>query len=96
MTAAMTSEMFAPHVGKAVSLSNGHQLTLVAVEVPKSPRADAPRPPGFTLVLRGAPSPIAPEGMYALALEDGASFDLYMIPVHTPSPDHQDYQVVFN
>ena len=96
MTAAITAETFAPHVGKAVSLSNGHQLTLVAVDVPKSPHADALRGPGFTLVLRGAPSPIAPEGMYAITFEDDASFDLYVIPVHTPSRDHQDYQVVFN
>jgi hypothetical protein len=24
------------------------------------------------------------------------SFDLYLIPIHTPSRDHQDYQIVFN
>ncbi len=96
MTAAITAETFAPHVGKAVSLSSGHQLTLVAVEVAKSPRAGTPQGGGFTLVLRGAPSPIAPEGMYVLTFEDGASFDLHVIPVHTASRDHQDYQVVFN
>ena len=31
-----------------------------------------------------------------LTFEDGASFDLHVIPVHTASRDHQDYQVVFN
>ncbi len=96
MTAAITAETFASHVGKAASLSSGHQLNLVAVELPKSTPSAAPGRTGFTLVLRGAPSPIAAEGMYAITFEDGASFDLYIIPVHTPSRDHQDYQVVFN
>ena len=34
--------------------------------------------------------------MYAITFEDGAGFDLYLIPIHTPSRDHQDYQIVFN
>ena len=29
-------------------------------------------------------------------LDGGASFDLYLIPIHTPSREHQDYQIVFN
>lgn len=95
MTAALAAETFAPHVGKAVSLSNGHRLTLVAVEIPKL-RTDAPAQKGFTLILRGPASPVAPEGLHTLTLENGPTFDLYVIPVHTPSPDHQDYQVVVN
>ena len=59
-------------------------------------RAGAAPRAAFSLLLRGAPAPIAPEGMHRLTFEDGASFDLYLIPIHTPSRDHQDYQVVFN
>jgi hypothetical protein len=95
MDDAISPESFRPRVGKTVWLSNGHHLTLVAVDAPRSPRADSAGS-GFTLVLRGAPSPVAPEGMHTLTFEDGASFELYVIPVHTPSRDRQDYQIVFN
>ena len=94
MGAAITAETFTPHIGKSVSLSNGWRLTLAAVDVPKSSRPDGPA--GFTLLLRGACSPVAPEGLYTVAIEGGPSVALYVIPVHTPSPAHQDYQVVFN
>ena len=92
MTDEANAETFAPYIGKAVSLNDGPTLTLVAVDRHKS------SPPGgaFTLLLRGAPTPIAPEGVHRITLEGGASFDLYLIPIHTPSRDHQDYQIVFN
>jgi hypothetical protein len=92
MTDAASAETFAPHIGRAVSLGDGPTLTLVAVDRHKSPMPGV----GFTLLLRGAPAPIAPEGMHRITLEGGASFDLYLIPIHTPSRDHQDYQIVFN
>jgi hypothetical protein len=91
----LSADIFTPHVGKAVLLPDGQRLTLAAVDrrgshAPGSPRA------AFTLILRGAPAPIVPEGIHRLTLEDGASFDLYLIPIHTPSRDRQDYQIVFN
>ena len=92
MTEGASAEIFAPYIGKAISLDGGPTLTLVAVGRHKSPTPDG----AFTLVLRGAPAPIAPEGMHRVTLEGGASFDLYLIPVHTVSRDHQDYQIVFN
>ncbi len=88
------AETFMAHVGKAVSLPDGQKLTLVAVENRNTAGA-APRA-AFSLLLRGAHAPIVPEGMHRLIFDDGASFDLYLIPIHTPSRDHQDYQVVFN
>jgi hypothetical protein len=92
MTDEANAETFALYIGKAISLSDGPTLTLVAVE-----RRNSPTPSGaFTLLLRGAPTPIAPEGMHCITLEGGASFDLYLIPIHTPCRDHQDYQIVFN
>jgi hypothetical protein len=92
MTDAASPETFAPYIGKAISLGDGQTLTLAAVDRHKSPAAGG----AFTLLLRGPPAPIAPEGMHRITLEGGASFDLYLIPIHTPSRDHQDYQIVFN
>jgi hypothetical protein len=96
MDAAITAETFVPHVGKAASLSNGHEFMLVTVDVHTSPEASSRRQSGFTLILRGPRAPVAPEGMHRLTFESGASFELYVIPIHTPSRDHQDYQIVFN
>jgi hypothetical protein len=94
MTDAPGAEIFMAHVGEEASLADGQKLMLVAVE--KRHAAGAAPRAAFSLHLRGAPAPIAPEGMHRLAFEDGASFDLYLIPIHTPSRDHQDYQIVFN
>ena len=93
MTDALCAVTFTPHVGKAVSLPDGQKLTLVAVDKRNAPGA-APRP-AFSLILRGPRAPILNEGMHRLTLEDRVSFDLYLIPIHTPSRDHQDYQIVF-
>ncbi len=95
MTDAPSAETFTRHIGKAVSLHDGHRLTLVAVDQRKSGAPDA-ESHAFSLLLRGAPAPIAPEGMHRLILAGGASFDLYLIPIHTPSREHQDYQIIFN
>ena len=50
----------------------------------------------FTLILRGPPDDVLPEGLYDVAVEDGPEFALYIIPIQTMSRDRQDYQVVFN
>jgi hypothetical protein len=31
-----------------------------------------------------------------LDTEGGAHFDFYILPIHTPASDRQDYQAVFN
>jgi hypothetical protein len=92
MTYAASAETFSPYIGKAISLGDGSTLTLVAVDRHKSPVPGG----AFTLLLSGAPAPIVPEGIHRLVLEGGASFELYLIPIHTLSRDHQDYQIVFN
>ena len=96
MTDVPTAEIFTPHIGTTVSLPGGHTLTLLSVDQRNAQARDAATPTPFSLLLRGAPSPIVPEGIHRLVLEGGASFELYLIPIHTPSRDHQDYQIVFN
>jgi hypothetical protein len=96
MAGVPTAANFLPHVGTTVSLPDGQTLTLVAVDQPSGGARDtAPRPP-FSLLLRGRSTPVVPEGMHRLVFADDAGFELYLIPIHTPSRDHQDYQVVFN
>jgi hypothetical protein len=96
MTDAPDAASFAPYIGKTVSLPDGHALTLVAVDQRGAHAAETAMRAPFSLKLRGPPAPIVPEGMHRLVFGDGAEFELYLIPVHTPSRDHQDYQVVFN
>ena len=96
MTGAPTAETFTQHIGKPISLADGRQLTLVEIKRPGSPAAGAAPRAAFTLILRGPRAPVAPEGMHRLDFESGKSFDLYLIPIQTPSRDHQDYQIVFN
>jgi hypothetical protein len=95
MTDVVSADIFAPHIGKAVLLPDGQRLTLAAIDQRGPQARGAPRA-AFTLILHGAPAPIVPEGLHRLTLEGGASFDLYLIPIHTPSRDRQDYQIVFN
>ena len=94
MADTITAELFTPHIGKAVSLPDGRTLTLTTIDQRESGASGAPR--AFTLLLRGPPDRIVPEGLHCLTLEGGASFDLYLIPIHTPSRDRQDYQIIFN
>lgn len=92
-----TAADFAPHLGK-VFRAEGHPFALKFVTLNDRPRPDWPadmRQP-FILILRGESSPILAEGSYRFAIEDGPSFELYIMPVHTPSRDYQDYQIAFN
>jgi hypothetical protein len=96
MSETINAETFTPYLGKAASLSNGRTLTLVSVDLHKFQRLNAVPGGGFSLILRGDAAAIVSEGTYRFAFDDGATFELYLIPVHTPSRDHQDYQIVFN
>jgi hypothetical protein len=95
MAEVVSADMFRPHIGEAVLLPGGHKLTLVSVDEHSAKVSGGPRAP-FSLILRGVAQPIVPEGLHRLTLEDGPSFELYLIPIHTPSRDRQDYQIVFN
>ena len=85
---APTMEDFTPHVGKRFQPEGGAvALVLERVE---------PAAPGFSLLFRGPAGAVLPAGMHDFTVEDGAAFALHLMPIHTPMPDRQDYQAVFN
>ena len=94
MSEALTADVFRQHVGETISIASGGSLTLVALEEDGAQTLGAPR--GFSLILRGPTAPVLPEGVHRLTFAEGACFDLYMMPIHTPSRAHQDYQIAFN
>jgi hypothetical protein len=64
-------------------------------------KRERPQFPGyrmpFTLIFRGPrEQQVLPEGLYECKVEDGPSFSIYVAPIHTPAPDRQHYQAVFN
>ena len=90
----MTAETFQPHVGRTFQVRGGrHALELAEVDVGAEQSGWDRRP--FTLIFRGPPGDVLSEGMHALDAEGGEGFELYLIPIHTPGPDRQDYQSVF-
>lgn len=95
----LTRESFDPHIGKTFRIGNSdHALTLVRIEtrpIEEWEQRMGLRAP-FNLIFRGPAGDVLAEGMHTLALEDGTSFDLYIIPIHTPVRDQQDYQSSFN
>jgi hypothetical protein len=53
------------------------------------------RPP-FTLIFAGLRDDVMAEG-FCTAIVDGAPrFEFYIMPIHTPAADRQEYQAVFN
>jgi hypothetical protein len=99
MTEQLIAEHFLPHVGKTFRVRDGrHSLILVRVDMDPGggggARAGIRRP--FNLIFRGPPRDVLPEGLYTLTVDDGPDFALYVMPIHTPAPDRQDYQSLFN
>jgi hypothetical protein len=97
MTRILRHEDFAPHVEKQFRFAGWHgSLRLVRIERSARPAAgDAGRMP-FTLIFQGARSDVLAEGMRTATADDGSSFEFYIMPIHTPAADRQDYQAVFN
>ncbi len=92
----MTADLFESCIGANFRVEGGrHVLTLASV----TRAAHAPPPglrAGFVLIFAGPVRDVLPEGFRRLALDDGRSFDMHVMPIHTPAPDRQDYQAVFN
>ena len=89
-----TAETFQPFVGQTFKVRGGrHAFELANVEVGAEQAGWEVQP--YTLIFRGPPGDVLPEGMYALDAEGGDGFELYVIPIQTPATDRQDYQSVF-
>jgi hypothetical protein len=95
----LTFDKFAPHVGKRVRfqgtdivleidrVEQGEELALATMRTP------------FSVIFRGPrdPNAMLREGLYDCQVEnDGPTWNLYVIPIHTPQRDRQEYQAVFN
>src|SRR5690349_15032173 len=95
----LTADHFKPHIGKGFKVKDGrHQLTLTTVDLRRLEAHETTlfaRPP-FTLIFSGPPRDVLPQGMYTLDIADGASFDIYLMPIQTPVATRQDYQSIFN
>src|SRR3954468_1357354 len=99
MSELFSPEHFLPHVEKIFRVQGSHHvLTLARVETRRREEWElemGDRDP-FNLIFRGPAGDVLREGLYTLAVEDGPSFELYVIPIHTPSRDRQNYQAAFN
>jgi hypothetical protein len=99
MTEQLTPDHFRPHVDKVFRVNGTHHaFTLTRIETRRredwEPEMGLREP--FNLIFRGPPGDVLREGLYVLEVEDGPSFTLYVIPVHTPARERQDYQAAFN
>jgi hypothetical protein len=95
----LTFDTFTPHVGKRVRFRGTDiVLEIDRVEQGEDLALETVRAP-FSVIFRGPrdPSVLLREGLYDCEVEDGGpSWNLYVMPIHTPQRDRQEYQAVFN
>jgi hypothetical protein len=97
MAEILCANHFAPFVDKPFQAA-GHPQVLILVRLETREPAGweaAPRKP-FSLILRGPPDEIVPEGLHRFTVDGHWEFDLYLVPIQTVSHTHQNYQIVFN
>ncbi|MBV8192872.1 MAG: hypothetical protein JO339_37010 [Alphaproteobacteria bacterium] len=96
MTTILRHEDFAPYVDQPFRFSGWHgSLRLARIDLPARAGASDARAP-FTLIFHGMRGEVMAEGLRTATAEDGSSFEFYIMPIHTPAADRQDYQAVFN
>ena len=92
----MSRQGFAPYVGQPFRPQGGEVvLTLDGIEAGPPGPAGAREP--FSLIFSSPkPGPVLAEGLHPFTTPGGVACTLYVMPVHTPEPDRQDYQAVFD
>jgi hypothetical protein len=96
-TEELTADDFIPYIGRQFRPAETElALTLVTIDRREFPGWEAAARQPFSLILRGPHTPVVAEGLYRMAIDDGPDPSLYLIPIFTTVPDHQDYQIVFN
>jgi hypothetical protein len=98
MNARRLPDEFIGYIGKQfVFIPGDIGLFLARVDVmPQSGRRDQALVP-FTLIFQGlAGGQLLPEGLYRATVDASSVGEFYVMPIHTPRGDWQDYQAVFN
>jgi hypothetical protein len=97
VTRVLQAEDFEPHVGKTFRFGqDGRSLVLERVERGTKPPTPELRAPFLVIFREPKQAEHLREGPVHCASEDGAVFELYLAPIHTPQPDRQEYQASFN
>jgi hypothetical protein len=93
----LTAEDFDGYLGRKVRPDGcGFEMVLDRIDRREFPGWEQVARKPFALIFRGPRRPVLPEGLYPMAIADGPTLMLYVIPILTPAGDHQEYQVVFN
>jgi len=72
----------------------GHRLALDVVETRELP-AGSPRASPFAVVVAGPPSPVLPQGTYALLHPAHGRLDLFLVPIGRDTVGTR-YEIIFN
>ena len=88
---------FEPLVGKVVRFK-GTRFAIPLTQIIRGQKflPTAKREP-FILIFRAPKeNEYMREGYYECQFEDGPAYMIYVAPCHTPEPEWQDYQAIFN
>lgn len=89
---------FRPHVGKIFHFKGTRfSFPLDRIIVNRKQKYPGAKRQPFTLIFAGAREHgYLSEGVYECEVEGGSAFSFHIMPIHTPRPDRQEYQAVFN
>lgn len=94
----LQAKHFKPYVGKIFRFKGtrfAFPLDRIFSDRKRLPKGVKRRP--FVLIFVGPKAPdYLHEGMYECEIEGGPTYSIYVNPIHTPRPDRQEYQAVFN